>query len=68
MTLAIIRSRAQLGVAAPPVSVEVHLSPGLPSLSVVGLPEAAVRESKDRVRSALINTRFEFPRRRPGRP
>ena len=51
-------------MAAPLVTVEVHLSNGLPSFSIVGLPEAAVKESKDRVRSALINSRFEFPRRR----
>ncbi|HEY9037260.1 MAG TPA: YifB family Mg chelatase-like AAA ATPase [Pseudomonadales bacterium] len=62
--LAIVHTRAQLGVDAPPVTVETHLSNGLPGLSIVGLPEAAVRESKDRVRSALINARFEFPQRR----
>jgi magnesium chelatase family protein len=64
MSLAIVRTRAQLGLNAPPVTVEVHLSPGLPGLAIVGLPEAAVRESKDRVRSALINSGFEFPQRR----
>lgn len=62
--LAKIHSRAQAGVDAPAVTVEVHLSNGLPSLNIVGLPEAAVRESKDRVRSALINSRFDFPARK----
>ena len=64
MSLAVVYSRAQLGVHAPLVSVEVHLSNGLPSLSIVGLPETAVRESKDRVRSALMNSGFEFPAKR----
>ena len=64
MSLAIIYSRAQVGIDAPLVSVEVHLSNGLPGLSIVGLPEAAVKESKDRVRGALINSHFEFPTRR----
>ncbi|HEV2211902.1 MAG TPA: YifB family Mg chelatase-like AAA ATPase [Gammaproteobacteria bacterium] len=62
--LAKIFSRAQAGVDAPLVTVEVHQSNGLPSLNIVGLPEAAVRESKDRVRSALINSRFDFPARK----
>ena len=56
MSLAVLKSRAQLGVEAPLVSIEVHLSNGLPSLAIVGLPEAAVKESKDRVRSAIINS------------
>lgn len=64
MSLAVIYSRAQLGVSAPAVTVEVHLSGGLPALSLVGLPEAAVRESKERVRSAILNAGFEFPQRR----
>ena len=64
MTLAVVYSRAQLGIAAPLVSVEVHLSNGLPSMSIVGLPETAVKESKDRVRGALLNSQFEFPARR----
>lgn len=64
MALAIIRSRAALGIDAPAVTVEVHLANGLPALSIVGLPEAAVRESKDRVRSALLTCGFEFPNRR----
>ena len=49
---------------APAVKVEVFLAGGLPRMSIVGLPEAAVRESKDRVRSALITSGFDFPRRR----
>ncbi|NOX75883.1 MAG: YifB family Mg chelatase-like AAA ATPase [Gammaproteobacteria bacterium] len=64
MSLATVYSRAQSGIDAPQVDVEVHLSNGLPSLSIVGLPEAAVKESKDRVRGALLNSRFEFPSRR----
>lgn len=64
MSLARVHTRAQVGLDAPLVIVEVHLSPGLPGLAIVGLPEAAVRESKDRVRSALINSGFEFPQRR----
>lgn len=64
MALARIFSRAQLGVAAPPVEVEVHLSGGLPAFNIVGLPEAAVKEARDRVRSAIITSRFEFPARR----
>ncbi len=64
MSLAIIHSRAQVGVQAPAVSVEVHLANGLPSLTLVGLPEAAVKESKDRVRSAILNAGFNFPARR----
>ncbi|GGC93057.1 YifB family Mg chelatase-like AAA ATPase [Halopseudomonas salina] len=61
MSLAIVHSRAKLGIAAPSVTVEVHLANGMPSLTLVGLPETAVRESKDRVRSALQNARLEFP-------
>jgi len=64
MSLAIVHSRAQNGIDAPKVTVEVHLANGLPSMSIVGLPETAVKESKDRVRSAIINSRFEFPARR----
>jgi magnesium chelatase family protein len=64
MSLAVIHSRAQVGIDAPPVTVEVHLANGLPSLSIVGLPETAVKESKDRVRSAILNSRFDFPARR----
>ena len=64
MSIAIIHTRASLGIEAPLVTVEVHLSAGLPALTIVGLPETAVKESKDRVRSALINSGFEFPTRR----
>jgi len=64
VSLAIIYSRAQAGIDAPLVTVEVHLSNGLPALSIVGLPEAAVKESRERVRAALLNANFEFPARR----
>lgn len=64
MPLAVVYSRACVGVDAPLVTVEVHLANGLPSLSIVGLPETAVKESKDRVRGALLNSGFEFPARR----
>ncbi|MBM3341390.1 MAG: YifB family Mg chelatase-like AAA ATPase [Betaproteobacteria bacterium] len=64
MSLAVLHSRALAGVNAPPVTVEVHLANGLPSFTIVGLPEAEVKESKDRVRAALQNARFEFPARR----
>ncbi|GAA4360283.1 YifB family Mg chelatase-like AAA ATPase [Kangiella marina] len=64
MSLAVVFSRAGMGIEAPLVTVEVHLSHGLPCLNIVGLPEAAVKESKDRVRSAIINSNFEFPARR----
>ena len=64
MSLAVLHSRALAGVEAPPVDVEVHLANGLPSFTIVGLPEAEVKESKDRVRAALQNARFEFPMRR----
>lgn len=64
MSLAIVTSRANLGLSAPLVTIEVHLSKGLPGLCIAGLPEKAVKESKDRVRSALINNGFEFPIKR----
>ncbi len=64
MSLAIVFTRAQVGVTAPLVTVEVHLSNGLPGFTIVGLPETAVKESKDRVRSAIINSHFEFPQRK----
>jgi magnesium chelatase family protein len=64
MSLAVVHSRAQVGIDAPAVSVEVHLANGLPSLAIVGLPETEVKESKDRVRGALLHARFEFPARR----
>lgn len=64
MSLALVHSRAQVGVLAPAVSVETHLANGLPSLTLVGLPEATVKESKDRVRSAIVNAGLEYPARR----
>jgi magnesium chelatase family protein len=64
MSLARIYSRAQVGINAPEVIVEVHLGTGLPAFHIVGLPEASVKESKDRVRSALENSQFGFPDQR----
>jgi len=64
MTLALAHSRARTGVHAPAVRVEVYLAAGLPALNIVGLPEAAVRESRDRVRAAIQCAQFEFPSRR----
>jgi magnesium chelatase family protein len=64
MSLAVLYSRALAGMDAPLVTVEVHLANGLPSFTIVGLPEAEVKEAKDRVRAALQNARFEFPARR----
>lgn len=64
MSLARVLSRARAGIHAPAVVVEVHLGGGLPGMSIVGLPEAAVREAKDRVRAALQCAQFEFPARR----
>ncbi len=61
MGIARVASRAQLGLAAPRVDVEVHLGSGLPQFSIVGLPATAVKESKDRVRAAVQNSGFEFP-------
>ncbi|ALD02117.1 MAG: YifB family Mg chelatase-like AAA ATPase [Acinetobacter sp.] len=64
MSFAKIFTRGLLGLHAPLIEVEVHVSQGLPSLTIVGLAEAAVRESKDRVRSAIINSGFQFPTKR----
>ncbi len=64
MSIAVVFSRACLGIEAPLVTVEVHLSNGLPSMSIVGMPETGVRESRDRVRSAILNSHLEFPARR----
>src|SRR5688572_26667814 len=61
MGIACVASRAQLGLSAPRVEVEVHLGGGLPNFSIVGLPATAVRESKDRVRAALANSGFNWP-------
>jgi len=62
--LSLVYSRGCAGVEAPPITVEVHLSGGLPSMHLVGLPETAVKESKDRVRSALLNSGFKWPQSR----
>lgn len=64
MALAILQSRAGIGLSAPRVCVEVHLSNGLPGLCIVGLPETTVKESRERVRSALLTSGYEFPARR----
>jgi len=64
MSLAILRCRAQYGTEAPPVTIEVFLSGGLPAFTIVGMAETAVRESKDRVRGALLSSGFEFPQQR----
>lgn len=64
MPLATVFSRAQAGLQAPLVAVEVDLAPGLPALNLVGLPETAVKESRDRVRAAIVNSGFEYPNRR----
>ena len=64
MSLAVLHSRALAGLHAPEVTVEVHLANGLPSFTIVGLPDTEVKESRDRVRAALVNSRFEFPARR----
>jgi magnesium chelatase family protein len=64
VSLAVVHSRGLVGVEAPPVSVEVHLANGLPAFHVVGLPDTEVRESRERVRAALLHSGFEFPNRR----
>ena len=64
MGLASLQSRALSGMDAPPVTVEVHLANGLPSCTLVGLPETEVKESRDRVRAAIQTAQFEFPQRR----
>jgi magnesium chelatase family protein len=64
MSLSVVNTRASLGVVAPRVSIEVHISNGLPALTLVGLPETTVKEARDRVRSALINCGFNFPPKR----
>lgn len=64
MSLAIIYSRASIGVDAPLVTIEVHISVGSPGLFLVGLPEKSVKEAQDRVRSALLNANFDYPARR----
>ena len=64
MSLAVVHCRGQAGVQAPHVIVEVHITGGLPGFSIVGLPETVVKESRERVRSALLNCQFQFPARR----
>lgn len=64
MSLSIVHTRAALGISAPLVTVEVHISQGLPGLTIVGLPEITVKEARDRVRSALINSGYHFPARK----
>jgi magnesium chelatase family protein len=64
MALAVAYSRALDGLNAPPVIVEVHISGGLPSLTLVGLPDTEVKEARDRVRAAIVNSGFEFPAKR----
>ncbi|VEC01831.1 Competence protein ComM [Cedecea lapagei] len=64
MSLSVVYTRAALGIHAPLVTVEVHISAGLPGLTLVGLPETTVREARDRVRSALINSGYTFPARK----
>ena len=64
MALAILYSRSLDGLSAPEVAVEVHLANGLPSFTLVGLPDTEVREARDRVRAAILNSGFEFPPRR----
>jgi len=61
MGLALVQSRALLGLAAPRVTVEVHLANGLPSFTLVGLADVEVKEARERVRSALLNSGLEFP-------
>lgn len=61
MALATVLSRAQNGLTADLVTVEVHLAPGIPLVAIVGLPEAAVRESRDRVKAAITNCGYKFP-------
>ena len=61
MSVAVLHSRALSGFDAPPVEVEVHLAGDLPAFDLVGLPETEVKESRDRVRAALQNARFDFP-------
>jgi magnesium chelatase family protein len=64
MSLAVVYSRAQDGIAAPLVACEVHLSGGLPGTSIVGLAETAVKEARDRVRAAILNAQLDYPQRK----
>src|SRR5689334_11829991 len=62
--LASLRTAAVIGIEACAVQVEVDVSFGLPSFTMIGLPDASVRESRDRIRSAIRNSGFEFPKHR----
>ena len=64
MSLAVLHTRALSGMHAPEVTVEVHLANGLPAFNLVGLPETEVKEARDRVRAAILQSGFEFPARR----
>ncbi|CDL85614.1 YifB family Mg chelatase-like AAA ATPase [Xenorhabdus szentirmaii] len=64
MALAVIHTRATIGIDSPLVTIEAHISNGLPGLTLVGLPETTVKEARDRVRSALINSGFTYPPKR----
>ena len=64
MALAVVASRALSGLDAPEVAVEVHLANGLPAFTIVGLPDLEVKESRERVRAAILTSGFEFPARR----
>jgi magnesium chelatase family protein len=64
MSLAVVYSRAQDGIDAPLIACEVHLSGGLPGTSIVGLPETAVKEARDRVRAAILNAQLDYPQRK----
>lgn len=64
MSLAVTYTRAMIGIQAPCVTIEAHISNGLPTLTLVGLPETTVKEARDRVRSALLNAGFTFPAKR----
>ena len=61
MSFAVVNSRALCGMSAPLVEVEVHLANGLPQFNIVGLPDTEVKESRDRVRAAIIQSGFDFP-------
>jgi magnesium chelatase family protein len=64
MSISLVKSRALLGISSPPVDVEIHIGNGLPAFNIVGLPEAEVRESRERVRAAIVHSGLEFPNRR----
>ena len=64
MSVAVLYARAEQGMSAPLVSIEIHISNGLPGFSIVGLAQNALKEAKERVRSAIINSRFDWPARR----